>query len=104
MAEGYRPGWVTGDPNYYSVSALLCLPLAFYLLRTDQPRWERWFCLGSIGLILFGLILAASRGALIGLAAASLLAVGRSQHRGRNFLLLLVVSAPIDGFRTLLPI
>src|SRR5688572_13131332 len=30
---GYRPGWVTGDPNYYSVSALLCLPLAFYLLR-----------------------------------------------------------------------
>ncbi len=98
MGAGYRPGWVTGDPNYYSVSALLCLPLAFYLLRTDQPRWERWFCLGSIGLILVGLILAASRGALIGLTAASLLAVGRSQHRGRNFLLLLVVLLPLMAF------
>ncbi len=50
--------------------------LAFSVFRTDQPRWERWFCLGSIGLILVGLILAASRGALIGLTAASLLAVG----------------------------
>ncbi len=98
MAAGYRPGWITGDPNYYSVSALLCLPLAFYLLRTDQPRWERWFCLGSIGVTLFGLTLAASRGALIGLAVASLLIVARSQQLGRNFLILFVVLIPLMTF------
>lgn len=78
---GYRPGWVTGDPNYFSLSALLALPFAFYLLRPRQPRWERYFCLVCLGLTLIGLTLAASRGALLGLAASVLLAAWRSRHR-----------------------
>jgi len=98
MSAGYRPGWVTGDPNYYSISALLCLPLALYLLRTKQPQWERWFCVSSIVLTLLGLTLAASRGALIGLAVASLLSVARSQQLGRNFLILFVVLIPLMTF------
>lgn len=98
MAAGYRPGWVTGDPNYYSISALLCLPLAVYLLRTKQPQWERWFCVSAIVVTLLGLTIAASRGALIGLAVASLLAVGRSQRRGRSLLLLFVVLIPLMTF------
>src|SRR5256712_13698545 len=76
MAAGYRPGWVTGDPNYYSISALLCVPLAIYLLRTEQPRWERWFCIGSIVGTGLGLTFAASRGGFVGLAGGGLLGAG----------------------------
>lgn len=105
MSLGYRPGWVTGDPNYFSESALICLPLAYYLLRTKQTRWERWFCLGSIVITLFALILAASRGAFLGLVLASMLVVWRSGQRLRNLaitgivllpLMLLTPSSPLD--------
>lgn len=78
---GYRPGWVTGDPNYYTLSALLCLPLGFYLLRPRQPAWERYFCLVCLGLTLVGVALAASRGGLLGLAASVLVAAWRARHR-----------------------
>lgn len=80
---GYRPGWVTGDPNYYTLSALLCLPLAFYLLRPRQPAWERYFCLACLGLTLGGVALAASRGGLLGLAASVLVAGWRARHRAK---------------------
>src|SRR5262245_37392952 len=67
MSTGYRPGWVTGDPNYFSVSALLCIPLAVFLLgRAGQPRWERRFCLAAIAVTLIALTLAASRGGFLG--------------------------------------
>ncbi|HEY7203350.1 MAG TPA: O-antigen ligase family protein [Methylomirabilota bacterium] len=78
---GYRPGWVTGDPNYFSLSALLGLPFAFYLMRTRQPTWERNFCIGCLGLTLIGLALAASRGGLLGLAASVMVVAWRSKHR-----------------------
>jgi len=78
---GYRPGWVTGDPNYYSLSALLCLPFGYYLLRPRQPQWERYFCLTCLGLTVLGLTLASSRGGLLGLTASVLFAAWRSKHR-----------------------
>jgi len=78
---GYRPGWVTGDPNYFSLSALLGLPFAFYLLRTRQPNWERYYCIGCLGLTLLGFALAASRGGLLGLAASVMIVAWRSKHR-----------------------
>ena len=40
MAAGYRPGWVVGDPNYYSISALLCIPMrrAIIAAGNTPPR------------------------------------------------------------------
>ncbi|HEX7785874.1 MAG TPA: O-antigen ligase family protein [Methylomirabilota bacterium] len=78
---GYRPGWVTGDPNYFSLSALLSLPFAFYLLRTRQPKWERYFCIACLVLTLLGFALAASRGGLLGLAASVMVIAWRSRAR-----------------------
>ena len=41
--------YVTGDANYFTLSALLCLPVALYLLDNPrQARWERRFCIASI--------------------------------------------------------
>jgi putative inorganic carbon (HCO3(-)) transporter len=77
-----RPGWVTGDPNYFTVSALACLPLAVCLIRKGQPTWERWFCVGSAALSLMAVTLAASRGGFIGLVAAAVFLLWRSRHLG----------------------
>ncbi len=49
MYADYRPGWVVGDPNYFTVDALLFLPVALLLLQQRQPRWQRWFCFGWSG-------------------------------------------------------
>jgi O-antigen ligase len=95
MAAGYRPGWVTGDPNYYSISALLCVPLAIYLLRTTRSVWERRFCIAATVLTLLGLTFAASRGGFLGMTAAALFMVWRSPRRHRNFWLAAAVILPL---------
>jgi O-antigen ligase len=95
FAAGYRPGWVTGDPNYYSLSALLCVPIALYLLKTEQPRWERWLCIGSIVVTVLGLTLAASRGGFVGMVAASLFVVARAKRRFRSLVIVTAVILPL---------
>jgi O-antigen ligase len=83
FSADYRPGWVTGDPNYYSLSVLLCLPFAYYLLRPRQPRWERYLCMSCLGVTLLAFIAAASRGGLLGLVASGAIAAWRSPRRWR---------------------
>jgi O-antigen ligase len=95
FAAGYRPGWITGDPNYFSVSAVLILPVIFYLIRPGQARWERLFCYFSLAVTLFATTLAASRGALMAIVASTLLTVIRSRQRARMLLLSLVVLLPL---------
>lgn len=96
MAAGYRPGYVTGDPNYFSVSSLLCIPLAIFLIgRKGQPTWERRFCIASIAITLVAMALAASRGGFLGLTAAALFMVWRSKERQRNLVLISAVILPL---------
>lgn len=95
MAAGYRPGWVTGDPNYYSISALLCIPIAIYLLRTRQAPWERYFCVGSVLVTVLALTLAASRGAFVGIAVAVVVMAFHSRHRLKLLAGALVVTIPL---------
>lgn len=83
MASGHRPGWITGDPNYFSVSVVLSLPLVYYLMRPGQPRWERWFCGVSLALTLFAVTLAASRGALLAIVVSMFLVAWHSRRRVR---------------------
>ena len=64
-----------------AMSALLSLPFAFYLLRTRQPKWERYFCIVCLVLTLLGFALAASRGGLLGLAASVMVIAWRSRAR-----------------------
>ena len=91
----YRPGYVTGDANYYSLSALLCVPLAFYLTFSRQRPWERWFCRICLALTILGLTAAASRGALLGLTAAMLFGCAVSRQRKRMLSLAALVLVPL---------
>jgi O-antigen ligase len=95
MSFGYRPGWITGDPNYFSVSALLCLPLTFYMMRSKQARWERLFCQISLVLTIASLTLAGSRGAFLGLTAAAGFVVWKSEHRKRTLAYALLILVPL---------
>jgi O-antigen ligase len=84
----HRPGWVTGDPNYFMISALACLPIAFYLAQRSSHHWERLFCSGCVIVTCVATVLAASRGGFLGLLAACLFGVLRSRQRVRTLVLL----------------
>ena len=38
FGEGYRPGWVVGDSNYFTIAALAVLPIAFELVLVGRTR------------------------------------------------------------------
>lgn len=95
LYPGFRPGWEVGDPNYYTLSALLVLPPAIYLLRTRRSWWVAIYCLVCMALTLVGVALAASRGGLLGLGAAFLVVVWRSERRVRNMIALAVCVLPL---------
>lgn len=103
LYSGFRPGAVVGDPNYFSVSAVLCIPIALCLMKPLRKAWQRAFLLGSIFLITVAMVLAASRGGFLGLVAATLLLLYRSRKRWRN-LALVAALAPVILFLPLAPI
>ncbi|MGN6594055.1 MAG: O-antigen ligase family protein [Terriglobales bacterium] len=65
----FRPGWVTGDPNYFTASALVGLPLALAFCGRHTAGWKRLTAAGCFLLTLVAVALAASRGGLLGLLA-----------------------------------
>ncbi len=94
--RAYRPGWIVGDPNYFGVSALVCVPVAAYFIADrERPVWERLFYLFSLGLTMVALLAGQSRGAFLGLTAATLWALWNSRQRVRNFILLILLALPL---------
>jgi len=63
----YRPGWVAGDPNVFSASALIVLPIMLCPIRFAPRMWQRAGAMFSLGVTLIAFALAASRGGFIGL-------------------------------------
>ena len=96
MYSGFRPGWVVGDANYFSISALVSLPLAFYLSVESSRKWERIVCLACLCVTLLAVTLAASRGGFLGLAAAFLFVAVRSPHWLRNLSLAVLLLVPLS--------
>lgn len=80
MGGGARPGWVTGDPNYFALSGLLCLPLGFLLAQQRPERWERIYCFGCALVTLVAVTLTGSRGGLVGLLVSGLLVAWHSRR------------------------
>ena len=93
-SPGFRPGWVVGDSNSYAISAMLCLPLAFYLMLEKRPTWERFYCLGCAIVTLAAVLLGASRGGFLGLLAGFLFAALKSRRPLRTLALVSVLLIP----------
>jgi len=96
LYAGYRPGYVVGDPNYFTVNALLFMPVALLLLQQKQPRWQRLFCLSCLTLSVAAVLLSASRGGFLGLIASCLYFLLRSRHRVRNLAMVCVALAVLS--------
>jgi O-antigen ligase len=63
----YRPGFVAGDPNVFSASALVVLPIMLCPIRFAPRLWQRAGAMFSMAVTLIAFALAASRGGFIGL-------------------------------------
>lgn len=84
---GYRPGGVSGDANYFGTAAAASLPLAFVLVQTHRPKWEKTYLVSCFTVTLIAFFLAASRGGLIGALAGFLVVLTKSRKRLRNLVL-----------------
>jgi O-antigen ligase len=104
LYASYRPGWVVGDPNYFTISALLTLPIAFYFVIDTRAAWERLFCSGCLVLTLVAVTLCASRGGFLGLIAAFIFAVWHSRERLLNLVLVGALIVPMILFAPLSPL
>jgi O-antigen ligase len=91
-----RPGYVVGDPNYFTLSAVLCIPLAFALMQERRPRWLRPFAATCLILMILAVTVAASRGGFLGLLTAFFFVLWRSKQRARNFLVLACLIVPLS--------
>jgi O-antigen ligase len=77
----YRPGWVAGDPNMFSASALIVLPLMLHP-KTIAPRiWQRVGVITCLVLTGFAFLLAASRGGFLGLVCMYLWQLRTARRR-----------------------
>jgi O-antigen ligase len=91
---GFRPGWVLGDSNYFTIAALAILPIAFELLVAARKRWEKLYCIGCILLIFFTITIGASRGGGLGIATSMIYLAVRSDISRKKLIWAMVVAIP----------
>jgi O-antigen ligase len=92
----FRPGWVVGDANYFSVSALISIPIAFCLLVEKHPLWVRVFCLSCLMLSLAAVTVSASRGGFLGLVSVFMFLVAHSRGRRCSLALAGILMLPLS--------
>ncbi|MHB8539962.1 MAG: O-antigen ligase family protein [Candidatus Acidiferrales bacterium] len=93
MYADLRPSAVVGDPNYYTLAALLVLPVAYYWVRGVTEKFYRLAILGMLFLVSVAVALAASRGGLLGLMVGTAFLVWQSRNRVRNSAILFMLIA-----------
>lgn len=94
----FRPGWIVGDSNYFTVAALVTLPLAFELMMISEKRVQRIFALGCLCLTMLAIMLGASRGGFLGIVVGLGYLVFRSERRARNLRIISIVIIPFLVF------
>ncbi len=88
-------GGVSGDPNYFVLSAALWMPMCFVFMRGRDVRWERWYYLGCFSVILVAITVAASRGGFLGLVTSFAFLLWHTRERLRNFALVVLLLTPL---------
>ena len=92
--EGYRPGYVVGDSNYFTIAALAVLPIAFELMLIAPKRWEKIYAVGCVLLSFVAVTLGASRGGFLGIVLMVFYLIARSRRPAQNLLFVMLVTIP----------
>lgn len=104
FASDFRPGWVVGDANYFTVSVAACIPVAIYLFIVSRKRLERSYCLACIVLGLLASWLGASRGGLIALTISSIWLFWHTRYRWKLIAILGLLAVPMLAISSNSPI
>jgi len=104
FGEGYRPGWVVGDANYFTISALAVMPIAFELALVARNKLEKLYAVVCTLLIFAAVTLGASRGGFLGIVLMVLFLIARSRKPARNAVVVFLVALPVLLFAPNSPI
>jgi putative inorganic carbon (hco3(-)) transporter len=99
-----RPGYIAGDSNYFATCLLLALPITAYFVKMKGPLWRRWFCAGSLLIMLVAFTLASSRGGLVGLGAVILYMTVYSGQSRRGAIAIAILLLPMLLFAPASPL
>src|SRR5271169_7123387 len=92
--EGYRPGWVVGDANYFTVAALAVMPIAFELALVAESKLEKLYAVVCTLLTFAAVTLGASRGGFLGIVLMVFYLIARSRRPARNLIFVMLVTIP----------
>jgi O-antigen ligase len=102
--EGYRPGWVVGDANYFTVAALSVMPIAFELALIAESKLQKAYAIVCTLLTFAAVTLGASRGGFLGIVLMVTYLIIRSRKPLRNMLVVFVLALPVLIFAPNSPI
>lgn len=95
FASGFRPGWVVGDANYFTVSVAACLPLALYFTVVTERRAARLYCAACSLTSLGAAVLGASRGGFIAITMSCMWLAFQTKHRAKILGILILFLTPV---------
>lgn len=90
-----RVGKSVGDGNYFSTSAVLCLPFALLVVLRGRRLLLRLFFGVGFMVALVGVMLCASRGGFAALAAALIVLVLHSRRRSKTLAVMAALIVPV---------
>ena len=90
-----RPGSIAGDSNYFATCTVLVIPFAAYFAKLKGSKWQRWFCIVSLLLMVLAFTLSSSRGGLVGLIVAMAYMVLRSGRSRKSMIGLVALVLPL---------
>ncbi len=92
--EGYRPGWVVGDANYFTIAALAVMPIAFELVLIGENKLQKAYAVVCTLLTFAAVTLGASRGGFLGIVLMVFYLIARSRKPSRNLVVVFLVTLP----------
>jgi O-antigen ligase len=91
----FRPaGKVVGDANYFSLAAMLAVPIGYFWFSAERRPFYRRAVLAALILTSMATAMSGSRGGLLALLAFVCFVIHRSRRRLRNFCLLFLILVP----------
>jgi probable O-glycosylation ligase (exosortase A-associated) len=80
----FRAGYFLGNGNDFSLSIIMMIPVAVYLLLNETKNFKRLLYIGIIGIFIFIVIICSSRASSLALAAMVILLWIRSGRKTAN--------------------